>query len=107
MFLILFSSLVDYTIGIKLNSENKHSFNFINTGTEPLVILTASGSCGCTVPAWPKEPVMPGKKGTIDVIFTPNSKQAGISQQKTVTVTANTNPENTILNIKAFVNSEK
>ncbi len=92
---------------VEVNSENKHSFNFINTGSEPLIISKASGSCGCTVPFWPKEPIMPGKKGTIDIIFTPNSKQAGISQQKTVTVTANTNPENTILNIKAFVNSDK
>ena len=49
---------------------------------------------------------MPGKKGKIDVVFTPNKSQAGKPQQKTVTITANTKPANTVLNIKAFVNPE-
>lgn len=91
---------------VNVNSKNKHSFEFINNGSEPLKISNAKGSCGCTVPQWPKEPIMPGQKGKIDVVFTPNKKQAGNPQQKTVTITANTQPVNTVLNIKAFVNPE-
>ena len=92
---------------VDVDSENKFSFEFLNSGDEPLIISNAKGSCGCTVPDWPKEPIMPGKKGVIDVIYKPNKSQAGSPQQKTVTVTANTNPANTILNIKAVVNPEK
>ncbi len=91
---------------VNLDSENKYSFEFINNGTEPLKISNARGSCGCTVPEWPKHPIMPGQKGKIDVVYKPNKSQAGKPQQKTVTVTANTKPANTVLNIKAFVNPE-
>lgn len=88
-------------------TENEYSFEFKNTGTEPLSISNARGSCGCTVPNWPKEPIMPGETGTIDVVFRPSKGQAGHDQEKTVTVTANTEPANTIVRIKAFVNPEK
>ena len=91
---------------VNVNSKNNHSFEFINNGSEPLKISNAKGSCGCTVPEWPKEPIMPGQKGKIDVVYTPNKSQAGKPQQKTVTITANTQPVNTVLNIKAFVNPE-
>jgi hypothetical protein len=91
---------------VEVNSENKYSFKFTNTGNEPLKITNAKGSCGCTVPKWPKEPIMPGKTEEIDVIFRPSKGQAGSKQTKTVTVTANTNPENTILKIIAFVNKQ-
>jgi len=91
---------------VNVNSKNNHSFEFINNGSEPLKISNAKGSCGCTVPEWPKEPIMPGQKGKINVVYTPNKSQAGKPQQKTVTITANTQPVNTVLNIKAFVNPE-
>lgn len=88
-------------------SENKHSFEFVNTGNEPLTIENAKGSCGCTVPQWPKEPIMPGEKGTIDVVFRPKDREASGEDKKTVTVTANTNPKNTILTVSAFVEVNK
>jgi len=91
---------------VNVTSSNKYSFEFKNNGDEPLIIKSANGSCGCTVPAWPKEPIMPGQKGKIDVVFNPKPSQAGSSQDKTVTVTANTNPVNTVLHIKAFVNKD-
>ena len=91
---------------VDVNSENKYSFNFTNSGTEPLKISNAKGSCGCTVPNWPKEPILPGENGKIDVIFRPNKGQAGSQQTKTVTVTANTSPPNTILKITAIVNKK-
>ena len=89
---------------VDVNSENKYSFTFKNSGNEPLKISNAKGSCGCTVPNWPKEPILPGKRGEIEVVFRPSKGQAGSKQTKTVTVSANTSPENTILKITAFVN---
>ena len=87
---------------IEQDTENKYSFTFTNTGLEPLIIKNARGSCGCTVPNYPKDPIMPGKTGQIDVVYKP-AKQKG-NQTKTVTVSANTEPENTILKISANVN---
>jgi hypothetical protein len=85
-------------------SSNSHTFVFTNTGTEPLVISNAKGSCGCTVPEWPKEPILPGDKGEIKVVYKPNG-QSGI-QTKQVTVTANTNPANSILTITGDIQAD-
>lgn len=78
-----------------------HKFKFKNTGKNPLLITNASASCGCTVPNWPKEPIAPGQSGEIDVTF--NSAGKPNHAEKTVTVTANTTPTNTILLIKGNV----
>mgnify|MGYP000082297899 FL=1 len=88
---------------VEVESENLYAFTFTNTGSEPLKITNAKGSCGCTVPQWPKEPILPGQTGTIDVKFTPNAGQAGQPIEKIVTVTANTSPANTMVRIKANV----
>jgi len=86
---------------MKQGDQVEHVFKFTNTGNEPLIIEDAKGSCGCTVPSYPKEPIAPGATGEILVKF--NSAGKSNNQQKTVTLTANTNPLNTILTIKAFV----
>ena len=91
---------------VDVNTDNPYSFIFTNTGKEPLLITNAKGSCGCTVPSWPKDPIMPGKTGKIDVVFRPSKGQAGKPQEKTVTITANTEPVNTVVRIKAMVNPE-
>ena len=78
-----------------------HVFKFKNAGTNDLIISDAHGSCGCTVPEWPKEPIKPGKSGEIKVVF--DSKGKPGEQQKTVTLTANTDPANTVLTIKGAV----
>ena len=57
---------------IKKGSDPKRSFIITNTGTEPLIISGCSGSCGCTVPSCPKEPVLPGKTASIDVNYDTN-----------------------------------
>ncbi|MEO1052906.1 MAG: DUF1573 domain-containing protein [Bacteroidota bacterium] len=80
----------------------EHIFTFTNTGDAPLIIQNATGSCGCTVPEWSKEPIPIGGTGEIKAVF--NSKGKPNTQNKTVTVTANTWPETTRLSIKAFVN---
>ncbi|MCB0542300.1 MAG: DUF1573 domain-containing protein [Saprospiraceae bacterium] len=83
----------------------KHVFKFKNTGKEPLIISNAKGSCGCTVPTWPKEPVPPGGMGEIKVEF--NSKGKPGPQSKRVTVTANTNPSETYLEIAGEVKGKE
>lgn len=80
----------------------EHSFTFTNTGDAPLIISSAVGSCGCTVPEWPKEPIGIGETGEILVKF--NSRKKPGLQNKTVTITANTFPKQSKLKIKANVN---
>ncbi len=78
-----------------------HTFKFKNTGTAPLIISNAKGSCGCTVPKWPKKPVAAGETGEIQVTF--NSKGKKGNQHKSVTLTANTTPANSRIYIKASI----
>lgn len=86
---------------IKQNTENEFVFSFTNTGGEPLLIENAKGSCGCTVPEYPTEPIPPGESGEIKVVYKPGNQKG--SQQKTVTVLANTEPKETLLSISAMV----
>lgn len=66
----------------------EHYFKFTNTGKSPLVIKDAKGSCGCTVPVWPKNPIAPGVSDSIKIEYKAGSQQG--SQRKTVTLTTNT-----------------
>ena len=66
---------------------------FKNTGTEPLIIKNARGSCGCTVPNWPKEPILPGEEGQIEIRYATN--RVG-KIDKRVTVTTNEEKEHII-----------
>src|SRR6185295_4239034 len=72
---------------IKQNDVVNHDFAFTNTGKEPIIISQAQGSCGCTVPTWPKEPIGPGQKAVIKVTFNSAGKMG--MQDKTVTLTSN------------------
>jgi hypothetical protein len=72
-----------------------HTYRFKNTGNEPLILSDAKGSCGCTVPKWPREPIAPGGSGEIVVEF--NSKGKGGKRNQKVTLTANTNPPQTFI----------
>ena len=72
-----------------------HTYAFINTGKEPLIISNAKGSCGCTVPQWPKEPIAPGAKGEVTVEF--NSKNKKGKRNQKVTLTSNTEPAQTFI----------
>lgn len=64
-----------------------HEFEFINTGDAPLLILSASASCGCTRPEYPKHPVKPGKSAKLKVTYNP----AGRPGEFTKTITVRTN----------------
>jgi len=78
-----------------------HAFKFKNTGDKNLIISGASGSCGCTVPEWPKEPILPGGEGKIDVVFSSEGK-SGL-QEKTVTVVTNCEPATRVIRIKTEI----
>lgn len=80
-------------------------FTFENTGDAPLIISSATASCGCTVPVWPKEPIAVGESGEIKVRF--DSKNKPGVQNKTVTITANTYPKINRLRIKANVTKDQ
>jgi hypothetical protein len=91
---------IDYGT-ITHNADGNREFVFTNNGTKPLIITQAMGSCGCTVPTTPKEPIMPGKKGIIGVHYATNR----IGEfSKTVTVTSNAlGQETKVLTIKGTV----
>ena len=92
------STVMDYgTIKHKTNGDR--TFKFINDGTQPLLISNCRGSCGCTVPKCPTEPIMPGESGTIDVSY--DTKRIG-KFTKTITVNNNTGSP-TMLTIKGEV----
>lgn len=78
-----------------------HDFKFTNIGNSSLIISGANGSCGCTVPKWPKEPVAPGKSEKINVVFSSEGK-SGI-MDKTVTIVTNCEPATRVIRIKAEV----
>jgi len=89
---------------VKEGEKVSHVYKFKNAGKEPLVISNAQGSCGCTVPKWPRDPIAPGKSGEIVVEFDTKGK-AGDRNQK-VTLTANTNPPQTFLSLKGKVEGD-
>jgi hypothetical protein len=82
---------------IKEGEKVSYDFKFKNIGDAPLIISSATATCGCTVPEYPKEPLAPGAEGIIRVIFNSTGKPG--MQNKVVSITANTNPALTELNI--------
>jgi hypothetical protein len=87
-----------FDFGTLVEGESvEHIFKFKNVGQNPLIISHSQGSCGCTVPEWPSEPIAPGGEGEIKVKFNSKGKQG--EQDKTVTVSANTIPNKTTIRI--------
>lgn len=74
-------------------------FEFTNEGNAPLIIHRALASCGCTVPTFPKEPIMPGKSGTITVSYNGKGRYPA-PFKKSIRIMTNANPEVTILYVK-------
>ncbi|MCX8112802.1 MAG: DUF1573 domain-containing protein [Bacteroidia bacterium] len=87
----------------KIREGEKASYRFRvkNPGTVPLRITDVKPSCGCTVPAWTKEPIPPGGEGFVEVIF--DSQGRSGEQLKTVTVFANTDPPTHLLRFRGIV----
>jgi hypothetical protein len=99
--MVFVSETIDYGT-IAANSDGKREFVFTNNGNKPLIITNATGSCGCTVPTYSKEPIAPGAKGVIGVKY--DTSRAGQPFTKTVTITSNAaGSPSKILTIKGTV----
>ena len=86
---------------VPYNGNGECEFRFTNTGTEPLLVQKPKSSCGCTIPSWPNEPILPGESEVIKVTYRTN--RAG-NINKTVTVTSNAVKNSTVvLRIKGRV----
>jgi len=85
---------------LKQHGDASTEFVFKNTGTEPLIISNAKGSCGCTVPEWPREPIQPGQEGSIKVKY--DSKRLG-PINKSVTITSNGSEQPKVIRIKGNI----
>ncbi len=93
------SKVIDYGT-IQQNADGNRVFTFTNSGNEPLIITNTKGSCGCTVPTRPTEPIAPGATGEIKVKY--DTKRVG-PFTKTVTVTSNSSTPTVQLRIKGVV----
>jgi len=93
---------VDYGT-IEQGSDPYRIFKFNNTGSTPLVITNAKGSCGCTVPTYPKEPILPNHEGEIKVRYDTN--RVGPFTKK-VTLTTNAGEEPIVLTITGKVEAK-
>ena len=98
--MVFVTEIIDYGT-IAHNAEGRREFVFTNNGNKPLIITNAQGSCGCTVPTYPKEPIAPGAKGVIGVKY--DTSRAGQAFTKTVTLTTNATVPNKTLTIKGNV----
>ena len=94
----------EYDFGIiKQGEKATHDYKIKNIGNSDLLITSAKGSCGCTVPEWPREPIKPGNEANIKVTF--NSKGKTGKQNKRVTLMTNAIPNVKILTIKGEVST--
>ncbi len=98
---IEFEKLVHDYGDVPYNGNGECEFRFTNTGNEPLILQKPKSSCGCTVPTWPKEPILPGESDVIKVTY----KTTKVGQiNKTITVTSNAKVNSTVvLRIKGKV----
>lgn len=85
---------------IEYGGNGTYDFKFSNTGKSPLIISNARGSCGCTVPKWPKEPIAKGASGSINVQY--DTKRPG-PFTKTVTISSNAKSATKVITIKGVV----
>lgn len=93
------SEVVDYGT-IEQGADGVREFKFTNNGKEPLIISNARGSCGCTVPTWPKEPIKPGESSVIKVKY--DTKRLG-AINKSVTITSNASTPTKVVRIKGKI----
>lgn len=97
---INFEKLVHDFGKVMQGEKAEYDFRFSNTGKEPLIISDVRSSCGCTVPEWPKNPILPGNSSVIKVKY--NSNNAGIIN-KQVTIISNSMNSPTVLRIAGSV----
>ena len=78
-----------------------YSFVFKNIGVSDLLISSAKGSCGCTIPTYPKEPIKAKQEAKIDVVFDSEGKSGRV--EKTITLVTNCNPSSKVLTINSNI----
>ncbi len=93
------TDVIDYGT-IEKGADGVRFFEFTNTGTAPLIITKVKSSCGCTIPSWPEEPIMPGKSEKIQVKYDTNRV---MPIRKTITVSSNADTPTVALKIKGLV----
>lgn len=93
------STIIDYGT-IEKGADGVRVFEFTNTGDAPLIISNVKSSCGCTVPKKPKDPIMPGKTGEIQVKYDTNRV---MPIRKNITVMSNAETPTVVLKIKGEV----
>lgn len=98
---IQFAKTVHDYGNIPYNGNGECEFAFTNTGNEPLILQKPKSSCGCTIPTWPKEPILPGESDVIKVTYRTN-RPGVINKSVTVTSNAKNNPT-VVLRIKGTV----
>ncbi|MBI9035239.1 MAG: DUF1573 domain-containing protein [Bacteroidales bacterium] len=89
---------------ISKNSNGWSEFKFTNTGNQPLVLSRVKATCGCTVPTWPRQPILPGKSEVIKVKY--NTKKAG-PFNKSIIIESNASQTPVICRIKGKVVEEE
>jgi Protein of unknown function (DUF1573) len=95
-----------YNFGMITEGDKvSYSFTFENTGKSDLVISNAQASCGCTVAEFPKEPIPPGKRSSINVVFNSTGKNG--YQRKDIEIKANTIPNVKKLTLTGMVLTKK
>ena len=97
---IVFEKMMHDYGTIVQGSDGNSEFKFTNKGKAPLILSNVQASCGCTVPEWPKEPILPGKTGSIKVKYNTNTVGAF---NKSITVKSNAINPTVVLQIKGNV----
>lgn len=98
-----FESLTVDFGNIEQDSDPFRVAKFTNNGSEPLLIKSANGSCGCTVPTWPQTPILPGESGEIKVRY--DTHRTG-AINKTVTVNTNIEGKSFVLSVKGDIKAK-
>ena len=95
------NDIIDMGTYMQYDDESSRcEFNFVNTGKEPLIIEKCKGSCGCTVPEWPKDPIAPGEASVIKVNY--DEKRVG-PYTKSITITSNSKTSPKVIKIKGKI----
>lgn len=97
---ITFSKIVHDYGTIYKGGDGNCEFEFKNTGVEPLILTDCKSSCGCTIPNWPKEPILKGKSAVVKVKYA--TERLG-AINKTITVTSNASNSPIVLKITGNV----
>ena len=78
---------------IQFKGNGSYEFVFVNTGNEPLILTQPKSSCGCTVPEWPKQPILPGESNVIKVTYKNTDRPGSFNKYVTVFSNALVNKE--------------